>query len=141
MMMNESEPSAGQKLQLPEPLRWILFVPAAVVASWLGAGVGSVFVFTRNPGYAEFLFPLLFLLPSGVAFTLVGAMVAPRYRVAIAICLAAWCSIQSLCVHIITQPSPGLTNYMHATGQTLGSVIGVASVLYFVIRARLEVTA
>jgi cytosine/uracil/thiamine/allantoin permease len=107
----------------------------------LGAGVGSVFVFTRNPGYAEFLFPLLFLLPSGVAFTLVGAMVAPRYRVAIAICLAAWCSIQSLCVHIITQPSPGLTNYMHATGQTLGSVIGVASVLYFVIRARLEVTA
>lgn len=140
MMMNEAEPAGGQRRKLQEVLRWVLIVPAAVLSSWLSAGLGSVFIITRSPGYAEFLFPLLFLLPSGVAFTLVGGLVAPRYQVAIAICLAAWCIIQSLCVHVITQPSPGLTNYMHATGETLGAVIGVASVLYLVIRARREAT-
>ena len=67
-----------------EILRWIGALPAALLASWLLRGAGP-FLFSlggmldlRGPPYPTFLFPLLFLLPSGAAFTFVGASLAPR---------------------------------------------------------------
>lgn len=107
-------------------LRWLSIVPAAVLGGWLGRTFGIVFLFLRAPVYPDFLFPLLSLLPSGLAFTLVGTLLAPRHRNVVAICLAACCVILSLFVHICSQAHPGLVNYMHSTGQSLGAMLGLA---------------
>lgn len=115
-------------------LRWLGIVPAALLAGWLGHRFGSLFHFLRNPAYPEYLFPLLFLVPSGLAFTFVGAIVAPRYRVVTVICLTALCIIQSLCIHILTQPNRGLVNYMHSLGESLGALLGVAAVVWYRVR-------
>ena len=115
-------------------LRWLAILPASLLASWLGRSVGGLFLFLRNPGYPEYLFPLMFLLPSGLAFTFVGAFVAPGYRLAIAICLTALCIIQSLCIHILMQEHPGLTNYMHTIGESLGAMLGVAVLVTYFLR-------
>ena len=62
-------------------------------------------------------------------------IVAPSNRTATATVLAAMCILMSLTIHVFGQSNPGLTNYMHAFGESLGAVIGVAAT--FRISARL----
>ena len=68
-----------------EVLRWLLVVPAACCASWFGLSVGYAisYPFGNSPSTisSAYLFPLLQLMPAGVAFTFTGGMVAPRLRV------------------------------------------------------------
>ena len=123
-----------------EVLRWLAVLPAAMIAWWISGGVLSflpslVGLDLRGTVYPTFLFPLLFYLGSGVAFTLVGGLIAPAKRIATSMTLAILCILMSVQVHIMGQSNPGLTNYMHSTGEALGAVIGVG-VLYRVRRSR-----
>ncbi len=114
-------------------MRWLAVVPAAVLGSWLGYGLGGVFQLLRQPYYPDFVFPLLQLVPSGVLFSVCGGMTAPGRRVTVAGLLAVLCSVVALQRHILGQSAPGLTNYMHWTAETLGAAIGVV-VVYRVVR-------
>lgn len=111
-------------------LRWLGVIPAALLAGWLSYGLGGLFTFLREPYYPAFLFPLLFLIPSGALFTICGAMTAPQRRLHVATLLATCCIILSLQRHVLGQRSPGLTNLMHFTGESLGAAIGVLVVYY-----------
>lgn len=120
-----------------EVLRWICVIPAAWLASWVVRGLGPFLLSLgglldlRSPNYPEFLFPLTNFLPSGAAFSFVGAMVAPRARLGASVILAVFCIAISCVVHVLTQVNPGLTNYMHVTGEALGVMIGAACVARF----------
>jgi hypothetical protein len=138
--MNDSKPIESKRRRI-EVLRWVAVLPTACFASWVfGGAMGFLLsllrVELRGPGYPEFLFPLQQLLPSGTAFALVGALVAPRLRLVTAAALAAFCILMSVQIHIVGQSNPGLTNYMHSTGESLGAVIGVVVVVYLVRRSR-----
>jgi hypothetical protein len=129
--MDNSPPVETQR-RWTDPLRWACVLPAAYLASWLFGGIivfllSSLGVNLRGGAYPAFLFPLLQYLPSGIAFTFVGALVAPSRRIATATVLAAMCILISLMTHIFWQSNPGLTNYMHAMGESLGAVTGVAA--------------
>lgn len=142
--MDDSPPVETQRRWI-EVVRWLCVLPAAYFASWL-FGSAVVFLFSlvgaelRGSGYPAFLFPLLQTLPSGIAFTLVGALVAPSRQTATATLLATLFIPMSLVIHILGQSNPGLTNYMHAIGGSLGAVSGVAVVLYLGVRARKRTT-
>jgi hypothetical protein len=127
--MTDSPPVEGNRRWF-EVMRWLCVLPVAYFASWLFRGIvvfllASLGVELRGTEYPAFLFPLLQTLPSGCAFTFLGALTAPRRRPTAAMVLAAFWILMSLVIHIIGQSSPGLTNYMHATGESLGAVIGV----------------
>ena len=106
-------------------------MPCAYVAHWLLEGLGyALFLFLRSPAYPEFLFPFLQYFPSGVALTFVGATVAPSQKVTVAIVLAVvWLPLVWL-THVFGQSTVGLVNYMHATGDSLGTLTGVALTAY-----------
>ena len=132
--MSNSQPSDSTERRTSptsfDALRWFLMVPAALLAGWLGRSLGGLFLFLRSPVYPEFLFPLLMLLPSGMAFTVAGALVAPRYRIAVAIGLTVLCVTQSIGIHILMPSSPGLVNYMHSLGESLGSTLGAILITF-----------
>ena len=116
--------------------RWLAVLPAAFVASRLVSGLvfalmTSIGIDLRGPDYPAFLFPLLQLLPNGFAFTAVGALVAPTRRSTTATTLAVLYALMSHLIHIVLPSNPGLTNYMHFTGASLGAVIGIAVVFRF----------
>jgi uncharacterized membrane protein len=94
----------------------------------------------RGPGYPEFLAPLLQYFPSGVALTVVGAGVAPRRRIEVAVILASVSVYASWKVHVPMQLTPGLTNYMHATGDSIGLLVGVTLIFRQVRRSKVEAT-
>ena len=111
-------------------LRWLAVIPCAYLAHGLLQGLGfALFSFLRGPGYPEFLFPLLQYLPSGVAMVFVGAMIAPSWKVVTSIGLAVLLLPLMWVVHVFGQSSPGLTNYMHATGDSIGLLVGVALII------------
>lgn len=138
--MSYSQPSASAERRTPRTpldlLRWLIMIPTSLLAGWLGRSLGGLFLFLRNPGYPEYLFPLMFLLPSGLVFTVAGAFVAPRYRIAVAIGLTALCMMQSFGIHILMQSTPGLVNYMHSIGESLGSTLGAILTTFLVWKSR-----
>ncbi len=126
-------PAPENRLTSVDFLRWLFVLPAALLASWSIHGAGNVLLSTvglylRGPSYPEFLFPLQQLLPSGIVFVLAGTWMAPSRRQVAVIALVVLGLSLSWLIHVITQPAPGLTNFMHATGDSLGLVIGAAVV-------------
>lgn len=124
-----------------ELLRWLVVLPAAIIGWWLSGGALAVLpslvgIDLRGSGYPKFLFPLLFYLSSGVVFTLVGGLIAPAKRPVTATGLAVLLILLSIQIHILGQPNPGLTNYMHCTGEALGAAIGVAVIGWLGVRKR-----
>ena len=133
--MDDSQPSQRYERRWINVLRWLCVLPAAYFASWLFGGVvvfllSSLGIELRGSGYPAFVFPLVQTFPNGVVFTMAGALVAPGRRTATATTLAALFIPMSLVIHIIGQSSPGLTNYMHAIGGSLGALIGAAATLH-----------
>ena len=133
--MDDSQPLQRNERRWINALRWLCVLPAAYLASWLFGGVvvfllSSLGIELRGSGYPAFVFPLLQTLPAGIAFTMVGAIVAPSRRTATATTLAALYILISLVIHIIGQPTLGLANYMHAMGGSLGALIGAAATLH-----------
>lgn len=59
----------------------------------------------------------------------VGAMIAPSWKVVTSIGLAVLLLPLMWVVHVFGQSSPGLTNYMHATGDSIGLLVGVALII------------
>lgn len=118
-----------KKRRLFELARSIGVVPCAWLAGKVAGGLGyGAFRIFREPGYPDFLYPLLQYFPGGLALTFVGGMVAPKRRLTVAFALAGLLMLYSWLIHVIVQRSPGLVNYMHATGESLGALIGVALV-------------
>lgn len=118
-------------------LRWVAVAPAALLAGWFFAGsvdflLSLVGIDLRESAFPPFLFPLIQLLPSGAAFTIAGALTAPNRQAATGSVLAALSFLMAVQIHVLGQPNPGLTNYMHATGQSLGALAGVS----FIVRRR-----
>lgn len=110
--------------------RWLCFLPAGFLASWLFGGVLTFLLLAlgvelRSAYYPVFLFPLLQTLPSGLAFTLVGSQIAPRPRILTASILALICAAISLWIHVISQPAPGVVNVAHAAGDAAGGLLGI----------------
>ena len=103
---------------------------------WLGNQLSGLFIFLRSPIFPEFLFPLLFLVPRGLGWTLGGALIAPRRRIVPASVLAVVCLSLSVNRHILTQRELDLTRYMHATGESLGALTKVVIVAYLVMRPK-----
>ena len=106
-------------------VRWLCVIPVAIIAGWLGRHLGGLFGVLNAPYYPEFLFPLLFLMPSGFALITAGAVVAPRHRAGVAMALAVSCLTVSLTIHVVHQPRPGLVNYMHFAGEFIGTMLGI----------------
>ena len=123
-------------------LRWQGVLPCAYLAHWLLQGLGfAMFSFLRGPAYPEFLFPLLQYFPSGVAMVFVGATVAPSRKVPTSIGLTVLWMPSMWIIHVFGQASPGLTNYMHATGDSIGLLVGVALIFRQAGQPKVEVTA
>ena len=121
-------------------LRWVCVLPCAYVAHWLLEGLGyALFSFLRSPAYPEFLFPLLQYFPNAIVLTFVGALIAPSRRVVTSIFLAMiWLPFFWL-IHVFGQSSPGLINYKHATGGSIGALVGIALAARHVSRSRSKV--
>lgn len=123
-------------------LRWLGVLPCAYLAHWLLQGLGfALFSFLRGPGYPEFLFPLVQYFPSSVALIFVGATVAPRRRLEVAVILAAVSMYLSWKIHVLGQLTPGLANYMHATGDSIGLLVGVTLFLWRVQKSKFQAEA
>tara|TARA_R110002072_G_C7977032_1_gene535647 strand:- start:17898 stop:18443 length:546 start_codon:yes stop_codon:yes gene_type:complete len=118
-------------------LRWLSVLPCAYLAHWLMQRFAfALFSFLRGPGYPEFLFPLFQYLPSGFVLIFAGISVAPSRKVAVSIGLAVvWLPLVWL-THVFGQSSVGLVNYMHATGDSLGTLVGVALIVHRVRQSR-----
>ena len=61
---------------------------------------------------------------------LTGGAIAPRYKLATSIVLAAACTLWSLAKHIWVQPHPGIKNYTHFTLEAAGAILAVVYVTY-----------
>ena len=115
---------------IPDWLRWLAVIPAALIGGWLGRSCGAVFNVLRDVGGVEHVVPFLVLLPGGLGFTLAGALVAPRRRRTIAVGLAVLSVGQTLLVHLLLPMRLGRVNYLHAAGECLGAMAGVMLVRY-----------
>ena len=136
-MMNDPQASVHTENRTPLDLfRWLIMVPVSLLAGWLGHSLGSLFIFLKSPGYPEHIFQLMFLLPSGLAFTVAGAFVAPRHRIAVGFGLTALCMILSLGIHILMRSNPGLVNYLHFIGESVGAMLGAILIALYVWKLR-----
>lgn len=126
---NEGIPSPMNETRSITVVRWLAVLPGAFIASWLVSRIVFSLMSTIGldlSGRLSFLFPLLQMLPNGFAFTVVGVLVSPSRRLALATTLAAFYVGLSLVIHVIVPPNPGLTNYMHLAGASLGAIAGIA---------------
>ena len=113
--------------------RWLAVLPVAVMAGWLAPRIAflvmtNLGVDLRGPAYPAFLFPLWQLLPSGIAFTALGGLVAPSRLMTTTTTLAVLYTAMSLLIHVLLPSHVGMTNYMHFLGASLGTVIGIGVV-------------
>lgn len=100
-----------------------------MLAAWVFSGVVIPFlsfvgIDLRSPVYPAFVFPILQVIPRGIAFAYIGAITAPRGRTATAVLLVVLRSVLSLQVHILGHSNTRLTNYVHFIGASLGAVLG-----------------
>ncbi len=102
--------------------RWLAVIPTALIGGWLGRICGGVLIVPRDAHGIADLVPLFTLMPSGLGFTLAGALVAPRFRLRVALVLAMYCSGLALFVHLLLPLRIGRVNYLHAAGEFLGAV-------------------
>ena len=126
----------------PAALRWLLVLPAAILAlyvahivigmaAWLVLGSGS----NSTPSTVIYYVQLLFYYaPKEAAFVIAGASVAPRGKGATAIVLAALAALMSLMVHLLGPHSVGVVNYTHFIAESAGTIFGVACVFYALTR-------
>lgn len=121
---------APDREPVPDWLRWLAVIPAALIGGWLGRGCGAVFNVLRDVGGVEHVVPFFVLLPGGLGFTIAGALVAPRRRRTIAVGLAVLSVGQTLLVHLLLPTRLGRVNYLHAVGECLGAIAGVMLVLF-----------
>jgi hypothetical protein len=116
-------------------LRWIAVLPVAVGGAILVKVVGGLIGRALRQGlgsdsHSGFALQLLVYVATAAAFVLAGAAIAPRHRPVIAIILAALWVLLSLMTHVVSQPHPGTTNYLHLAAETSGAVFAVACVAY-----------
>jgi len=123
-------------------LRWILFLPVAVVASLIGAllgyEAGGIFNGTAAQTAATFF--------GSLAFVLVAGLVAPRYRTGIAIIIASVVLVLAVTEFVLAEftnlepyvQTPETLKIMTPVAHILGGIYGVFW-LQQLLASRLEV--
>lgn len=124
-------------------LRWIAVLPAAIGGAFFVKLAGGLLGHAARQGlgsdsHSAFALQLLFYVATSAAFVLAGAAIAPRHRPVIAIVLAALWVLLSLLTHVVSQPHPGTTNYLHLAAETSGAIFAVACVAYREQRSRVS---
>jgi len=117
-----------------EMVRWLCVVPVMAVANSLakpgGEGLLSVAAYGwgRDSEFGFWMRIGLYALRS-VLVLVVGALVVPRKRVtATFVLMVAW-MLSSLLTHVLVQPHPGRTNYLHWAAESLGAVLAFVLVV------------
>ena len=118
-----------------EVLRWIGVLPGAVAGAfavrYFGNHVGRFIISGWGiESIVSFAVHLLMYAATATAFVLTGAWVAPHYRRHVAIFLAIWMALLSLLTHILSQPNPGRTNFLHFGVQVTGAVLAAAFIFF-----------
>ncbi|MFO0819144.1 MAG: hypothetical protein U1A77_14455 [Pirellulales bacterium] len=115
--------------------RWLAVIPMALVGRWLGRVCGGAFFMLRDVDGMADLVSLFSLMPSSFGFTLAGALVAPRFRLRVAMVLAVSCSGLAVLSHLLLPLRVGRSNYLHAAGESLGAVGAVLICRWLATRA------
>lgn len=123
-------------------LRWILVLPAAVLAhaavqfivgTMLRIAIGLAGMAVRQSPFAYWLQALIYYVVSELVFVVAGAKIAPRHQSATAVTLAILGSLLSLIKHTIGQHlggnRVGVTNYLHLGLEVAGLLAGAAFIL------------
>jgi hypothetical protein len=135
--MHPTPARAGRRIVV-EVLRWICVLPAAFLAEFAVQVIttlvpqGDMFKWgDASPSPIVFALQLLvaYTIPKAAA-VVAGAKMAPRFRLATSIVLAASVTLMTLSDHVIFQSNPGITNYSHFTAETAGAVFGAAYIFY-----------
>jgi Na+-driven multidrug efflux pump len=119
-----------------EVVRWLLLVPAALLAGSavtfiIGAFVrairdSSVPLNSTSISFWASAVPL-YVLPE-LVFVVAGGWIAPRKQLPVALLLMLLGGVLSLLRHVVLQNSPGPTNYTHFGLETAGLLAGVVCI-------------
>jgi Na+-driven multidrug efflux pump len=119
-----------------EVVRWLLLVPAALLASSavtfiIGAFIRAIRDSSVPPnstsiGFWASAVPL-YVLPEFV-FVIAGGWIAPRKQLPAALLLLLLGGVLSLLRHVVLQNSPGPTNYTHFGLEMAGLLAGVVCI-------------
>jgi hypothetical protein len=114
-------------------LRWAGVLPAAILVSVAIEAIARIvfLMFIRvlqdasDLMYVARILSLSFHVAREAGFVIAGAKVAPGHRVATAIILATIRLPLLLAMHILLQPRPGTSNYLHFALESTGALLGV----------------
>lgn len=135
---------------LPDTLRWLLVLPAAVCGKMLVhffLGITLQAIGYGGPGASgdsstafSLRLILLYVVPAG-AFVVAGVMVAPRRLIVTAIVLTVLGIVLSLTTHVVGQHLAGnrvgSTNYVQFAAETAGMLAGIAVIVWRIRKTRL----
>jgi hypothetical protein len=112
---NESEKAGGALVW------WIAVLPAALLGGLAGSFLARAAQLLAslgglpnlgNSNWGRFVQVLIAELPAGALFVIVGALTAPRWRIGTAVVLGILWVVLSGTMHVLSQPAPGLWNYV-----------------------------
>lgn len=125
-----------------ECIRWLAVLPVAQFMAWLGVSIGMLlFLHPSVTGPIGLVLTFLILVPSGLAYTCFGGLVAPRWRVGTATALCTYWIPFSMYRHIFGQTDPSLSMKLHAAGECLGALAGIGLVYLIEARRLVQVTS
>ncbi len=132
----DSIPAPPPRNRAWQVLRFVCVLPAALIfaaAAFYAGGLAGALVTAlfgaTSPSIVYAIRLVLYYMPKNAAFVLAGAITAPRYRVTIALVLAALAIGVALIVHVLGQQSPGVVNYTHFAAETAGAALGVIALV------------
>jgi hypothetical protein len=107
-----------------EVLRWLCVVPAVVLAGMAPRVIARLLMppaLAQPPGtppvpvsdFQRYYLPTIIGIVMAAGFVIVGAKVAPRWRLRVAVVLALLWMLYSFAVHVLPHPVRDLRHYQH----------------------------
>jgi hypothetical protein len=128
----------SRRERLIEVVRWICFLPAALLSARVAQLVGGLLFLMQRPSWQQagdttvvsyWVQAVLYYVVPEVLVVFVGAKVAPRRQREVAIGLASVAILLSLVKHIVGQyvagNQVGLVNFLHFGLETFGALTGM----------------